>query len=132
MWTYQGVNVVNVRKRRAVREHVTFMTTNSDVSATAHQIAELCEWRGERAHRPNQANGFNEEDIDTLIEYHCTGWASVLIIICINYYFIIIYVRSCASVIGVKIWRRRHLVFKINMPLLTVFLYNILLTYLRL
>ena len=43
---------------------------NSDVSATAHQIAELSEWRGGRAYRPNQAN---EEDIDTLIEYLCTG-----------------------------------------------------------
>ena len=62
--------MVNVRTRRKVREHVMFLTTNSDVSATAHQIAELCEWRGERAYRLNQAN---EEDIDTLIEYLCTG-----------------------------------------------------------
>ena len=67
------INVVNVRTRRKVREYVMFMTTKSDVSATVHQIAELCEWTGERAYRPNQANGFNEEDIDTLIEYLCTG-----------------------------------------------------------
>ena len=33
----------NVRTRRKVREHVMFMAANSDVSATAHQIAELCE-----------------------------------------------------------------------------------------
>ena len=75
--------MVNVRTRRKVREHVMFMTTNSEVSATAHQIAELCEWRGERAYRPNQANGFNEKDIDTLVEYLCTGRASWL---CVNYY----------------------------------------------
>ena len=56
------------------------------MSATAHQIAELCEWRGERAYRPNQANDFNEEDIDTLIEYLCTGWASWLYVIC--FYFV--------------------------------------------
>ena len=62
--------MVNVRTRRKVREHVMFMTTNSDVSATAHQIAELCEWRGERAYRPNQANGLMRK---TLIEYLCTG-----------------------------------------------------------
>ena len=58
----EDINVVNVRTRRKVREHVMFMTTNSDVSATAHQIAELCERRGERAYRPNQANGFNDTD----------------------------------------------------------------------
>ena len=62
----EGINVVNVRKRRKVRENVMFMTTNSDVSQTAHQIAES-------ACRPNQANGFNEEYIDNLIEYLCTG-----------------------------------------------------------
>ena len=48
-----------------------FMAANSDVSATAHHIVELCEWRGERAYRPNQANGFNEEEIETPIEYLC-------------------------------------------------------------
>ena len=36
--------MVNVRTRRKVREHVMFMTTNSEASATAHQIVELCEW----------------------------------------------------------------------------------------
>ena len=32
----EGINVVNVSTRRKVREHVMFMKTNSDVSATAH------------------------------------------------------------------------------------------------
>ena len=63
----------NVRALRKVREHVMFMAANRDVSATAHQIVELCEWRGKRTYRPNQANGFNEEEIYILIEYLCTG-----------------------------------------------------------
>ena len=46
-----------VRARKAL-----FIAANNDImSATAHQIVELCEWRGERAYRPNQANGFNAE-----------------------------------------------------------------------
>ena len=48
----------NIKARRKVGEHVMFMAANRHVSATAHQIIELCEWRGERAYRPNQANGF--------------------------------------------------------------------------
>ena len=61
----EGINVANVRALRKVREHVMFMAANRDVNATA------C--RGKRAYRPNQANGFNEEDIDMLIECLCTG-----------------------------------------------------------
>ena len=57
----EHINVDNVRARRKVREHVMFMAANSDVSATAHQILEPGEWRGERAcNMPNQANGFNK------------------------------------------------------------------------
>ena len=36
-------------------------------------IGELCVWRGERAYRPNDANNFNEAEIDVLIEYLCTS-----------------------------------------------------------
>ena len=46
--------------------------------ATVHQIVELCAWRGERAYRPHDHNNFNEEEIDALIEYLCTNWASWL------------------------------------------------------
>ena len=42
---------------------------DDDTSATAHQIEELCVWRGERAYRPNDANNFNEAEIEVLIEY---------------------------------------------------------------
>ena len=37
-----------------------------------------CVWRGERAYRPNDANNFNEAEIEVLIEYLCTSWASWL------------------------------------------------------
>ena len=46
---------------------------DDDTSATAHQIGELCVWRGERAYRPNDANHFNEAEIEVLIEYLCTS-----------------------------------------------------------
>ena len=46
---------------------------DDDTSATAHQIGELCVWRGERAYRPNDANNFNEAEIEVLIEYLCTS-----------------------------------------------------------
>ena len=48
-----------------------FIAANNDMSATSHQIVELCEWRGEHAYRPNQANNFNDEEIDNLIEHLC-------------------------------------------------------------
>ena len=44
-----------------------------NMSATVHQIVELCAWRGERVHRPHDHNNFNEEEIDALIEYLCTN-----------------------------------------------------------
>ena len=44
-----------------------------NMSATVHQIVELCAWRGERAYRPHDHNNFNEEEIDALIEYLCTN-----------------------------------------------------------
>ena len=40
---------------------IMFMAANNDTSATAQQIVELCEWRGERNYRPNQANNINAE-----------------------------------------------------------------------
>ena len=46
---------------------------DDDTSATAHQIGELCVWRGGRAYRPNDANNFNEAEIEVLIEYLCTS-----------------------------------------------------------
>ena len=46
---------------------------DDDTSATAHQIGELCVWRGECAYRPNDANNFNEAEIEVLIEYLCTS-----------------------------------------------------------
>ena len=49
-----------------------------NMSATVHQIVELCAWRGERVYRPHDHNNFNEEEIDALIEYLCTNWASWL------------------------------------------------------
>ena len=42
-------------------------------SATAHQIGELCVWRGERAYRPNDANNYNAAEIEVLLEYLCTS-----------------------------------------------------------
>ena len=35
-------------------------------------------WRGERAYRPNDANNFNEGEIEVLIAYLCTSGASWL------------------------------------------------------
>ena len=50
----------NIKARRKVR-NLMFTAANNDMSATAHQIVELCEWRGESAYKPNQANNFNAE-----------------------------------------------------------------------
>ena len=33
-----------------MREHSMLIAANNDMSAIAHQIVELCEWRGERAY----------------------------------------------------------------------------------
>ena len=41
---------------------------DDDTSATAHQIGELCVWRGERAYRPNDTNNFNEAEMEVLKE----------------------------------------------------------------
>ena len=57
--------------RRKVRKHM-FISANNAMSATAHQIAELCEWRGERAYRPNQANNFNEDESVVCMLIFCT------------------------------------------------------------
>ena len=42
----EGINVDNVKACRKVQ--YMFIAANNDMSATAHQIVELCEWRGER------------------------------------------------------------------------------------
>ena len=34
---------------------------------------ENCVWRGERAYRPNDANHFNDAEIEVLIDYLCTS-----------------------------------------------------------
>ena len=49
------------------------VTMMLNMSATVHQIVELCAWRGERVYRPHDHNNFNEEEIDALIEYLCTN-----------------------------------------------------------
>ena len=54
------INVKNIKARRKVR-NLMFIAANNDMSATAHQIVKLCEWRGESAYKPNQANNFNAE-----------------------------------------------------------------------
>ena len=41
-----------------------------NMSATVHQIVELCAWRGERAYRPHDHNNLNEEEIDALINIY--------------------------------------------------------------
>ena len=40
-----------------------FSAANNETSATAHQIVELCDWRGEHAYRPNLANNFNADEM---------------------------------------------------------------------
>ena len=71
---------------------------DDDMSATVHQIVELCAWRGERAYRPHDHNNLNEEEIDALIEYLCTNWASWLYVYYL--YFVrlkmFIYQLSCS------------------------------------
>ena len=42
---------------------------DDDTSATEHHIGELCVWRGERAYRPNDANNFNEAEIEVLSRF---------------------------------------------------------------
>ena len=46
---------------------------DDDTSATAHQIGKLCVRRGDRAYRTNDANNFNEAEIEVLIEHLCTS-----------------------------------------------------------
>ena len=60
----------NEFERRKIRTKLFNNLVDDDVtSATAHQIGELCVWRGERAYRPHDANNFNEAEI----EYLCTS-----------------------------------------------------------
>ena len=66
----------NEFERRKIRKKLfnNLVDDDDDVtSATAHQIGELCVWRGKRAYRPNDANNFNEAEIEVLIEYLCTS-----------------------------------------------------------
>ena len=70
----------NENERRKIRKKLFYNLVDDDddddddddaTSATAHQIGELCVSRGERAYRPNDANNFNEAEIEVLIEYLC-------------------------------------------------------------
>ena len=71
----EGIEMENENERRKIRTKLfnNLVGEDDDTSATAHQIGELCVWRGERAYRPNDANNFNEAEIEVLIEYLCTS-----------------------------------------------------------
>ena len=74
----EGIEMENENERCKIRTKllnnlVDDDDDDDDTSATAHQIGELCVWRGERAYRPNDANHFNEAEIEVLIEYLCTS-----------------------------------------------------------
>ena len=73
-----GIEMENENARRKIRTKMfnNLVDDGDDdvsMSATVHQIVELCAWRGERAYRPHDHNNFNEEEIDALIEYLCTN-----------------------------------------------------------
>ena len=79
----EGIEMENENARRKIRTKLfnNLVDDGDDdvnMSATVHQIVELCAWRGERVYRPRDHNNFNEEEIDALIEYLCTNWASWL------------------------------------------------------
>ena len=74
----EGIEMENENARRKIRTKMfnNLVDDGDDdvnMSATVHQIVELCAWRGERAYRPHDHNNFNEEEIDALIEYLCTN-----------------------------------------------------------
>ena len=76
MYLNEGIEIENENERRKIRTKlfnnlVDGDDDDDDTSATAHQIGELCAWRGEFAYRPNDANNYNEAEIDVLIEYLC-------------------------------------------------------------
>ena len=79
----EGIEMENENARRKIRTKLfnNLVDDGDDdvMSATVHQIVELCAWRGERVYRPHDHNNFNEEEI----EYLCTNWASWLYV----YYF---------------------------------------------
>ena len=69
----ERIEMENENEQRKIRTKLFNNFVDDDTSATAHQIGELCVWRGERAYRPNDANNFNEAEIEVLIEYLCTS-----------------------------------------------------------
>ena len=74
----EGIEMENENARRKIRTKLfnNLVDDGDDdvnMSATVHQIVELCVWRGERVYRPHDHNNFNEEEIDALIEYLCTN-----------------------------------------------------------
>ena len=74
----EGIEMENENERRKIRTKlfnnlVDDDDDDDDTSATAHQMGELCVWRGERPYRPNDANNFNKAEIEVLIEYLCTS-----------------------------------------------------------
>ena len=74
----EGIEMENENARRKIRTKLfnNLVDDGDDdvnMSATVHQIVELCAWRGERVYRPHDHNNFNEEEIDALIEYLCTN-----------------------------------------------------------
>ena len=72
----EGIETENENERRKIRTKLfnnLVDDDDDDTSATAHQIGELCVWRGECAYRPNDANNFNAAEIEVLIEYLCTS-----------------------------------------------------------
>ena len=73
----EGIEMENENERCKIRtklfNNLVDDDDDDDTSATAHQIGELCVWRGERAYRSNDANNFNAAEIEVLIEYLCTS-----------------------------------------------------------
>ena len=72
----EGIEMENENEWRKIRTKLfnnLVDDDDDDTSANTHQIGELCVWRGERAYRPNDANNFNEAEIEVLIEYLCTS-----------------------------------------------------------
>ena len=67
----EGIEMENENASRKIRTKLfnNLVDDGDDdvnMSATVHQIVELCAWRGERVYRPHDHNNFNEEEIDDI------------------------------------------------------------------
>ena len=92
----EGIEMENENARRKIRTKMfnNLVDDGDDdvnMSATVHQIVELCAWRGERVYRPHDHNNFNEEEIDALIEFgfkpdHATTQCTFVVKETIQYY----------------------------------------------